>query len=452
MKIVIVGDGKVGFTLAQQLDKEGHDVTIIEEKTRVLENTLNVLDVVGIQGNGANYDVQIAAGVSEADLLIAATSADEMNIICCMIAKKIGAQRTIARIRNPEYIKSLSILKEDLGLSMQINPEMAAAREIARTLRFSHDVKQSTFAKSRVDLIEVKITKDSPLIGKSIAQICKKWKKAKLLICIIQRNQEVFIPNGETIIQENDKISITGSTKDVERFLDAIQISFHKINDVMIIGGGRIAFYLIDMLLDMGINIKIIERNREKCLQLAEKFPSVCVIEGDGTDHELLLSESLDKEDAFIALTDNDEENIIISMFASNHGVYKVLPKVNRISLGFLLEKLGLDNIITPKNITADQIVQYVRAIQNSMGSNVESLLHILDDRIEILEFRVRENCRFIDQPLNEIRFKNGVLIACITHRGILKVVNGESKIQLGDTVIVISSTLGLGDINDVLE
>lgn len=452
MKIVIVGDGKVGFTLAKQLDKEGHDVTVIEEKQKVLTNTINLLDVVGIQGNGANLDIQLSANVNQADILIAATSADEMNIMCCMLAKKIGAKCTIARIRNPEYIKSLSVLKEELGLSMHINPEMAAAREISRALRYSNEVRQSSFAKSRVELVEFKVRAGNPLIGKAIKESHHKKKKYKILFCVIERGEEIFIPNGETIIQEHDRISLTGSPKDIERFLVSIGIVSQKIKDVLIVGGGRIAFYLASSLIDMGMNVNIIEKNHLKCLQLAEKFPEACIIEGDGTDHELLLSESLEEQDAFIALTDNDEENIIISMFASSHGVKTVLPKVNRISLGFILEKLNLENIITPKNITANQIVQYVRAMQNSLGSNVESLLRILDDRIEILEFRVRENCRFIDKPLKDIKFKRGILIACITHKGLPRVSNGESRAQLKDTVIVISSIPGLGDINDVLE
>lgn len=451
MKIVIVGDGKVGFTLAKQLDQEGHDVTIIEEKQKVLASTMNLLDVVGVKGNGASYDVQKEANVEEADILIAATSADEMNIICCMIAKKIGAEYTIARIRNPEYIKSLSILKDELGLSMQINPEMAAAREISRALRYSNEVKQSTFAKSRVEMIEFKVKKGNPLVGKTIMDIYRKRKKIQTLFGVIQRDHDIFIPSGSTQIYENDKISMTGSPKHLERFLSSIGIFSREIKDILIVGGGRIAFYLIQSLLETGMNVKIIEKNREKCLKLVEKFPEICVIEGDGTDHELLISESLEKQDAFVALTDNDEENIIISMFASNHGVQKVLPKVNRISLGFLTETLGLNNIITPKNITANQIVQYVRAMQNSVGSNVESLLRILDDRVEILEFRIRENCRFLDRPLKDIHFRKGILIACITHRGISRVANGDSMARLQDTVIVISTIIKLEDINDVL-
>ncbi|MCI8272416.1 MAG: Trk system potassium transporter TrkA [Erysipelotrichaceae bacterium] len=451
MKIVIVGDGKVGFTLAKQLDKEGHDVTIIEEKQRVLNSTMNLLDVVGIQGNGANYDIQKEANVKEADILIAATSADELNIICCILAKKIGARSTIARIRNPEYIKSLSILKDELRLSMHINPEMAAAREIAGALRFSNEVKHSTFAKSRVEMAEFKVRSGNPLIGKAISDIYVKRTQIRVLFCIIQRNQEVFTPNGSTIIQENDRITLSGSMRDIEKFLSSIGIFSRKIRDVMIVGGGRIAFYLTGSLLDSGMNVKIIEKNRDRCLLLAETFPTACIIEGDGTDHELLCSEALEKQDAFIALTDNDEENIIISLFAANQGVCKVLPKVNHFSLGFLTETLGLDNIITPKNITADQIIQYVRAMQNSVGSNVESLLRIMDERVEILEFRIKENCRFLNRPLSEIKFRKGILIACITHKGKPCVANGQSVIQLHDTVIVFSTILKMGDINDVL-
>lgn len=451
MKIVIVGDGKVGFTLAKQLDKEGHDVTIIEEKIKVLNNSLNLLDVVGVPGNGANYDVQKEANVQDADILIAATSADEVNIICCMIAKKIGAKSTIARIRNPEYIKSLSMMKEDLGLSLQINPEMTAAIEIARALRFPNKVKHISITKSRIEMIEIKIKADSPLIGKAISELYHHRNRIHVLFCVIQRNGEVFIPNGSTLFHVEDRITICGSMKEVEKFLSYLHIYSQRVKDVMIVGGGRIAFYLIHSLLDAKINVKVIEKNRDKCLRLVEQFPQICVIEGDGTDHELLCSEALEKQDAFIALTDNDEENIIISMFAANQGVPKVLPKVNRFSLGFLSETLGLDDIITPKNITADHIVQYVRAMQNSFGSNVESLLRILDERVEILEFRIKENCRFLNKPLSEITFKKGILIACITHKGKPAVANGQSVVRLRDTVIVISTVLKMEDINDVL-
>ena len=334
---------------------------------------------------------------------------------------------------------------------MHINPEMAAAREISRALRFPSDLRLRSFAKSRVELVDIKIKEGNPLIGKPMFTLYYKRKRLNVLFCVVQRGDDVFIPTGQTVILEGDRVSLTGSPKDIRKFLSSIGIITQKVKDVMIVGGGRIAFYLTLSLLDMGMHIKIIEKNREKCLQLSEKFPDACIIEGDGTDHELLLSESLEEQDAFIALTDNDKENIIISMFAGSHGVKTTIPKVNRISLGFLLEKLGLNNIITPKNITADQIVQYVRARQNSLGSNVESLMRIYEGKIEILEFRVKGNCKFLQTALKDIRFKHGILIACITHKGMPKVANGDSVVNSGDTVIVISSIAGLGDINDVL-
>lgn len=451
MKIVIIGDGKVGFAIARQLDKEGHDITIVENKPQVLSSTLNIMDVVGVQGNGANFNVLKEANVMEADLVIAATSSDEINIISCLLAKKMGTSNTIARIRNPEYVEGLRMLKEDLGLSLQINPELSAAREIIRSLSFSHSIKVSSFAKGRIELAEIKIKPDNKMIGKDI-QTINNSMKSEVQFVAIQREKEVLIPNGNTNVLCGDKVTVTGSTKEIERFLFEFGIIIQrKVHEVMIVGGGKITFYLVDKLLELGIDVKIIEINRDRCLALVEKFPEATVIHGDGTDHELLLSESLEEMDAFIALTDNDEENVIISMYASNQGVPKVLPKVNRVSLGFLLERLGIENTITPKNITAHQIVQYVRAMQNTLGSNVESLIKIVDDQIEVLEFRVRENCSFIGKPLKDLKLIDGVLISYITRKGKSKIATGQSKVELGDTVIIISQKKGLRDINDVL-
>ncbi len=451
MKIVIVGDGKVGFALAQQLSHEGHDITVIEDKAQVLNNTMNMLDVVGVQGNGANYEVLVEANAAEADVLIAATSTDEVNIICCMLAKKMGTSNTIARIRNPEYIKSVQLMKEELGLSMRINPEQAAAMEIMRSIRFTSSIKVSSFAKGTVELAEIKVRQNNPMIGLSLSKV-RSIYHSQILFCAIQRNEEVIIPNGDTVIMENDRVSLTGSLKELENFFSKIGISDnHKVQQVMIVGGGRISFYLTHMLLDLGVEVTIIEKNKERCLQLAEKFPAATIIFGDGTDHELLRSESLEEMDAFVALTDNDEENVIVSMFAANQGINTVLPKVNRVSLGFLLERLGLENTITPKSIITHQIVQYVRAMQNSLGSNVESLIKIIEDKEEVLELRDRENCKFIGVLLKDLQLKPGILVAYITHRGVPKTAHGGSYVQLHDSVIIISCQEGLRDINDVL-
>lgn len=450
MKIIVVGDGKVGFAIAKQLNQEGHDITVVENKANVLSSTMNQLDIVGVQGNGASLDTLLEARVPSSDLLIAATSTDEVNIICCLLAKKLGARHTIARIRNPEYNNTVRLIKDELGLSMSINPEQAAAREILRAIRFSNSIKVSSFAKGRIELAEVKVTENSPLINMRVVDINRRFKTEVLFVTIL-RDGEVIIPNGNTVIYANDRLTLTGSTTQLERFFIKIGIlSDRTVNEVMIVGGGRITYYLTSMLLELGMAVKIIELNKEKCINLVEKFPQATVIHGDGTDHELLLSESLEEMDAFIALTDNDE-NVIISMFAQSHGVTHVLPKVNRVSLGFLLEKLGLENSITPKFITANQIVQYVRAMQNTVGSNVESLIKLVDDKVEALEFRVRDNCRFIDVPIKDLNIRKGIIIAYVTHKGVSKVATGDMRIQLSDTVIIISKVAGLRDINDLL-
>lgn len=365
--------------------------------------------------------------------------------------KKMGARHTIARIRTPEYVDSLNYVKEELGLSLDINPELAAAREIRRSLRFTSEIHTSSLAKARLELAEIKVFDHSPLAGKTIMEISKAYKQS-VLFCLIERDDDLIIPSGNTLVRANDKLVLTGRTKQLQSFFNELKILKNDpIKEVMIIGGGRITYYLTPMLSELGIAVTIIERDAEKCLKLVESFPYAAIIHGDGTDHELLMSENLEKMDGFVALTDNDEENVMVSMFAAAKGVSHVIPKVNRVELGFIFEKLGLRNAITPKNITANHIVSYVRAMQNSLGSNVESLLKIKDERIEILEFRVRQNCRLIGRPIMEIGFKPGILIAYVTHHGEPKVADGQTKVALGDTVIVISKRKGLSDINDIL-
>lgn len=452
MKIIIVGCGKVGFQIAKQLDDEGHDITVINNNTYVLNKITNILDVDVINGNGASTDTLNAAKVDQANLVIASTSSDEINIICCFIAKKLGADHTIARIRNPEYRKTTRLLKEELGLTMSINPEEVAAREILKSLSYPSQVKVNSFANGKSELVEFKIMNHSPLIGLPISKV-NKTLKTNVLFCTIEREHEIHIPEGSTIIQQGDKINFTGTTKDIENFLYKNGIKRTRpLREVMIVGGGKITFYLTQKLIELGIDVRIIEKNKARCLELVEQFPEATIIHGDGTDHEFLLSESLNQMDSFIALTDNDEENVIVCMFASKNGVPRVLPKINRISLGFLLERLGIQNAITPKMLCANQIVQYVRAMQNSVGSNVESLLTILDSNVEILEFRVRDNCKFTGIPLKDVKFKNGILIGYYSRKGVISIAKGDSIILTGDTVMIFSLEKGLRDINDVLD
>lgn len=451
MRITVVGGGKVGYALATQLEKEGHDIAVIDNRPSALDRVNNQLDALAIEGNGANVDTLRDASTENADILIAVTGSDEINIISCLLAKKMGVSNTIARVRNPEYVSSMAMLEEDLGLSLSVNPERSCAREIVRSIHFSNQIRVSTFAKGRVEIAEIVIKEGNSMIDKPIYQIGTRHQ-GQILICSVMRDDEVIIPNGDLIIRKGDRISVIATTQNLERFLIQTGVSeYHEFKEIMIIGGGRITYYLTAMLLPMGINVKIIEKNADKCRQLALRFPQANVIWGDGTDQEFLLSENIDVMDAFIALTDNDEENLIASIFASSRNVERVMPKINRVSLDFLLERFGIANAVTPKLSTANRICRYVRAMGNAQGSNVESLMKLVDGKVEALEFRVRKSCQFIGIPLKHLNFQTGIIIGYIMHNGRIAIANGESVIHEGDTVVVVSSIPKLRDINDVL-
>lgn len=451
MKIIVIGNGKVGYAISRQLAHEGHDVSVIDHSIDVVNGVSNTLDVEVIQGEGANVEVLKLAKVDQADLVIAATSKDEVNIMSCLLSRKLGAARTIARVRNPEYVDSLSLIQEELGLTMSINPEKVAASEILRQLSIPSEIKLTKFAKGRVELAEVKVTEKSPLMGLTVNKLKSKFK-TDVLLGVIRHDEEVIIPSGDTRIFENDKVSVAGSTDQIHKFLTAIGVSkTHPVKNVMIIGGGKLIYYLVQPLLDQGINVKIIEKSREHCLKLVEKYPRANIINGDGTDHELLMSESVDEVDALIALTDNDEENVIVSMFAKSKGVYHVMPKVNRVALEPILEQVGLNHYITPKYLTASQIVTYVRAMQNASGSNIESMTEIVSEKVEALEFKVASNCTFIGKPLKDLTLKKGILVGFITRNGVSTIATGLSSVEIGDSVVIISQQLGLKDLNDVV-
>ncbi|MBP3852940.1 MAG: Trk system potassium transporter TrkA [Erysipelotrichaceae bacterium] len=451
MRIIVVGGGKVGFNIAKELEKENHDITVIDNRSHVAERINNLLDVVCVEGNGADLNVLKEANVSSSDMLIAATASDEVNIISCLLATKLGVSNTIARIRNPEYNNSMALLKDDLGLSMTVNPERLTAREIVRSIRYSNAIKASTLAKGRIELAETVIGETNPMAEKTVSQVMHQYPSS-VLVCLVQRGDEVIIPNGNTLIKKGDHVSIIGRTQDVEHFMIQTGISeYGDFDEIMVVGGGRITYYLTYLMDQLGVRVKIIEKNEEKCRNLALTFPNATIIHGDGTDHEFLRSENLKNMDAFIALTDNDEENVIISIYASTQGVKHIIPKVNRFSMDFLYDKFGLANAITPKQIAADAVLQYVRAMQNAVGSNVESLVSISEKGVEALEFRVRENCSFIGKPLKELTFKKGILIGYIFRGRNPEIATGDSYLQVGDTVVVVSAIPMLRDINDVL-
>lgn len=439
MEIVIIGDGKVGLTLTAQLSKEGHNIVIIDRDPQVLRETVEQFDVLGVCGNGASLSVQREAGVGNADLLIAATSSDEVNMICCVSARKLGVRRTIARVRNPEYAEQLVFLKEELGLSMTINPEKAAAIEILNLLRFPAALKRDTFAKGRVEIIELKLKEDNPLCGKYLSELAK-VAKAQVLICAVERDEQVYIPTGAFQLQEEDEIYVTGAARNLAALVNHLDIESRKIKNVMMIGGGRIAFYLAAALLQDGCAVKIIEIDPDRCEHLASILPHAHIINADGSQPNILLSEGLADADALISLTDIDEENMVLSMYANHLGVSKVITKINRVEYDEVFRNMGINSIVSPKNLVCNDIVRYVRAMQNTSEDAVIALHRIVNNRVEALEFLVSEDTDYLGIPLRDIQLKPDILIACINRGGVIIIPNGSSYLQKGDSVIVVTT------------
>jgi len=451
MRIVIVGDGKVGNILMRQLSKEGHDIVIIDNKTEVIERTLNSYDIMAIEGNGANYFIQKQAGVDKADLLIAATSSDELNMLSCMVAKKLGVKYAVSRVRNPEYSEQIYLMRDELGIDMVINPEFTAAQEISRILRFPTALRVETFTRGKAELVEIKIQENSKLDGQSLSSLAMKFQ-VKILVCAVQRNSEIFIPTGEFVLKAGDKISITATAGEILQFFKRAGILMNKIKSVMIVGGSRIGFYLSKMLSESGMDIQLLELNKDKCLKLSEELPKATIIHGDGTNHDLLLEMGIESTDAFVSLTNIDEENIILSMYAMKKEVPKVITKVNKLSFTKLLDNDMADGVISPKYLTANQIVSYVRGLENTVGCNVQSLHRIIGNQVEVLEFAIQVMEDFIDVPLKVLRIKENILIACIIRNNKTIIPGGDDTIQVGDNVIVVTSIPFLQDFSDIFK
>lgn len=452
MNIMIVGCGKVGATLAEKLSNEGHDLVLVDLNGKRVEEVATDCDAMGIAGNGASFNVQMEAGVESTDLLIAVTGSDELNLLCCLIARKAGNCHTIARVRNPLYSKELSFIKERLGISMIINPEFAAAEEISRILRFPSAIKIEPFAKGKVELLQFKLSSKCGLDGSPVSAISSKLH-CDVLVCAVERGEQITIPNGDFILQDGDKISIMAAPVNSARFFRKIGLDTHQVKDAMIVGGGTIAYYLAKQLLGMGIKVRIIELDQNRCAALSELLPNAVILCGDGTDHHILLEEGLETAESIVSLTNMDEENILLSLFAKKHSRAKAVAKVNRIAFDDIIDGLDIGSVIYPKYITADYILQYVRAMNNSIeSSNVETLYKILDDRAEALEFSVKEPSAVTDVPLNELDLKENLLITCIYRNGKVKIPRGHDVIKVGDTVIVIATEGGFNNICDILK
>ena len=452
MNIIIAGCGKVGRALAEQLSREKHDITVIDRKPEAIQQITNIADVRGVVGNGASFEIQMDAGIDTADLMIAVTDADEVNLLCCLIAKKAGGCQTIARVRNPVYHHEIHHIKDELGLSMVINPEWAVAMEMARLLRFPSAIDIDTFANGRIELLRFQLEEQNPLCNNKIKDL-HMLSRCEVLICIVERGNEVLIPSGEVELKAGDMISVVASPVNASRFFKTIGIETNQVKNTMIIGGGKISFYLAKRLLEMGIQVKIIEKDRDACERLCEILPKAMIINGDGTDRELLAEEGLAKAEGFAALTNMDEENVMLALYAKSMSKAKKITKVNRNTFDTIIGSLNIGSLIYPKHITSETILQYVRAMQNSIGSNVETLYRLVDGNAEALEFVIKGKSEVTDIPLQELQLKPHILVCAINRKGKIIIPKGQDCIQEGDSVVIITTDCGAyKDIRDIMK
>lgn len=450
LNIIVVGAGKVGSTLVEQLSKEGHDITIIDKNKTRVEALSGMYDVLGIIGNGASLTVQKSANVADADLLIAVTGSDELNLLCCTVAKHVSGCSAIARVRTPDYSEETEYLRSKLDLAMVINPEFEAAREIARLLYLPTALEVDTFARGRADMIRFKVPKESPMVNNQIANICGDSKSVGL-ICGIERNDEVIIPSGADVVLAGDVVSFISSREESKHFLKKFGFETRSVKNTMIVGGGRASFYLTKQLISAGIETKIIENNVNRAKELTDLLPEATIINADGTDMEVLKEEGLEYVESFVPLTGIDEENVMLTLHARQVSNAKVITKVNRTAFKNVINSLDLGSVIYPRYITSEAIIAYVRALKESMGSEIETLYHLFDSRAEGIEFNVRENSKLTNKPLKDIKLKKGLLIALISRKGKIIIPTGNDEIMVGDSVVIITTHTGFDRIEDIL-
>ncbi len=450
LNIIIVGCGKVGMTLIEQLSKEGHDITIIDKNAAKVQEMSNLYDIMGLVGNGASYSVQMEAGIENADLIIAVTASDELNLLCCTVAKQVGDCAAIARVRTPDYSKEAGYLREKLGLTMIINPELEASLETARILYLPTALEVNSFAHGQAEIVKFKIPEGNLLDGMTIATLGKSITN-EILICAIEREGEVYIPGGNFQIAKNDIVSFVAPRRHIRSFLKKIGFKTKQVKDAMIVGGGKASYYLAKQLIAMGIDVKIIEQNKERCEELSIILPEAIIINGDGTDEEVLREEGIEYTQAFIPLTGIDEENIMLTLHAKQVSKAKLITKINRSTFKNVISKLDLGSVIYPRYITSEAIIAYVRAKKNSTNSNIETLYHMFDNRAEAIEFRVNELSSVTGIPLKDLMLKNDLLVSFIYRNGKVQIPSGLDTIEVGDTVMIVTTHTGLDKIQDII-
>ena len=451
MKIIVLGAGKVGKTLIKHMSNEDHDIIVVDQNATKVEEVVNQFDVIGVVGNGGSYDILMEAGAQDANLIICVTASDELNILAGLMAKKMGTRHTIARVRNPDYSSQRDFMRNQLGFSMIVNPELEAASEIRRVLSFPSAVKVDTFSRGKVELAEFFVEDHSRLNGVELNQL-HKITKTNILVCAVSHNEDVIIPDGNYAIKPGDHLYITGTHRDLSKFCLDIGVITSRIKNVIIIGGGKIAYYLSKQLSTQGIKVKIIEKDKNRCQVLAEKLPYVTIIHGDGSDDELLNEEGIENTDAVLALTGLDEENIVLSLSAKNLYHKKTIAKVTRMNYTGLSNVLKVDSIVAPKKIVASQIIRYVRAKMNKdHDSAVKTLYKIVDGEVEAVEFKVTEHFKFLHKTINEMKIKEHVLVAAIIRENEVIVPKGNTTMELNDYVIIVSRGEIMKSLNDML-
>lgn len=451
MKIAIIGLGTIGTTILKSLSGKEHTITIIDEDKDKVEGLIEKYDVYGVVGNGACLDIQREAKMEDIDLAIFLTNSDELNVFACLTAKKVGAKNTVARVRNPDYSKQIMEMKDELGISMIVNPEKESADEIFNLINLPSVSQIEHFAKGKALLVEIVVEKECSLVGETLISLSKRLN-TRVLVCAVQRGGSVVIPSGNFMFEVGDRVHFTSDANSLRNFLAEAKLEKSPLKNIMIIGGDKIGFYLAEELSKKKCSIKLIESNKSKCEELADELPKVTVIQGNGTQHDLLIEEGIEAMDAFVALTNIDEENMIVSMFANKMNVKKTITQIKSDELYDMLGELGIKNNVSPKKIVADKIISYIRALANKRGSNVLTLYRLVNDRVEALEFLAKKQEKFYNKPLKSLEIKENCLIACIIRENEVIIPDGNSFIQLGDNVIVVTTHKDFEDLNDIID